>query len=256
MYSEEVVKTKYSCQVCKKTYTRKISLERHNILCDLKTRSKVELTVEEEEANDKPTYDQLVKIVQELSIKYFKMEEKVNEMQQWIDRKKKKVDIVTWLNANINSTVGFLEWINIIINVLPEHFIYLMEYNVFQTFQQVFEYNLTEKKGLVCPIKCFSQKNNVFYICENTEEGNSIWREMELTDFTQLIKKIHNKLLFELTEWKKKNHELFNDNSKISDQFNKAVIKLMSIGFTQDTNMSRIKTTLYNYLKVDVNCGF
>jgi hypothetical protein len=253
MYSAEALKTKYSCPVCKKQYSRKLSLERHNILCDYKTKSKIEIIVEEEELNDKPSYDELVKIVQELSIKYIKMETKVGEMQQWIDRKKKKVDIITWLNTNENSTVGFLEWVSIIVNVLPEHFIHLMEYTIFQTIQHIFDYNLIEKKGFVYPIKCFSQKNNIFYICENTEDGNSIWREMELTDFIMLLKKIHNKLLYELTAWKKANQNLFNDNSKISDQFNKAVIKLMSVGFTQDANISRIKTTLYNCLKVDLN---
>ena len=255
MCSVEALKTKYSCPVCKKQYSRKLSLDRHNVLCDYKTRSKIEIIVEEEELNDKPSYDELVKIVQELSIKYLKMETKVGEMQQWIDRKKKKVDIITWLNTNENSTVGFLEWVNIIVNVLPEHFIHLMEYTIFQTIQHIFDYNLIEKKGFVYPIKCFLQKNSVFYICENTEEGNSIWREMELTDFIMLLKKIHNKLLYELTAWKKVNQNLFNDNSKISDQFNKAVIKLMSVGFTQDANTSRIKTTLYNSLKVDLNCA-
>ena len=258
MNSISISKHKYSCPLCKKQYTRKSSLDKHNVLCDLKTKSKTEVKVEEEEINDKPTYDELVKIVQELSIKYLKMETKVDEMQQWIDRKKKKVDIITWLNLNIKSTVGFLEWINISYNVLPEHFIYLMEYTIFQTFQHIFECNLDDKMGFVYPLRCFSHKTNVFYICENIEDGNSIWREMELTDFIMLLKKIHNKLLNELTEWKKKNQKLFNDNTKISDQFNKAVIKLMSVGssgFAQDINISRIRNTLYNYLKVDLNCG-
>jgi hypothetical protein len=49
---------------------------------------------------------------------------------------------------------------------------------------------------------------------------------------------------------KKENQKLFDDNSKISDQFNKAVIKLMSVGFTQDTNMTRIRNALYIYLSM------
>ena len=65
-----------------------------------------------------------------------------------------------------------------------------------------------------------------------------------------LLKKIHNKLLNELTLWKKENQKTFDDN-KISEQFNKAVIKLMSVGFTQDANMTRIRNALYNYLKVE-----
>ena len=244
-------KSKWRCSICKKEYSRKSSLERHNILCDYKIKSKTEIIIEEEESSDKPSYDQLVKIVQELSIKYMKMETKVDEMQQWIERKKKKMDIIAWLNANVTSNIGFLEWINITIIVRPEHWVHLMESTIFQTYQLIFEENLLVGE-FVCPIKCFSAKNNIFYICEKTEEGQSIWREMELTDFIQLIKKIHNKLLNELTIWKKNNQKHFEDNSKISDKFNKSVIKLMSVSFKQDATMSQIRNTLFNYLKQDL----
>jgi hypothetical protein len=55
----------------------------------------------------------------------------------------------------------------------------------------------------------------------------------------------------ELTKWKEQNQHKF-DDSRISVIFNKAVIKLMDISFSQDNNMSRIKNSLYNYLKKDV----
>jgi signal recognition particle subunit SEC65 len=116
------VKNNYSCALCKKPYTRKGSLDKHIVLCEFRSKSKLELQVADEEASDKPTYDQLVKIVQELSIKYVKMEEKVNEMQQYIERKKQKLDVVAWLNIHVKATVGFLEWVNSIVNVEPFHF--------------------------------------------------------------------------------------------------------------------------------------
>jgi len=47
---------------------------------------------------------------------------------------------------------------------------------------------------------------------------------------------------------------LFRDDDKVSDQFNKAVIKLMNVSFGQDANMSRIKNCLFHYLKVDLDC--
>lgn len=248
------VKSKYSCNVCKKQYTRKSSLDKHKILCDYKTKSKIEVEVAIEEANDKPTYDELVKIVQELSKKYVKMEEKVNEMQQYIDRKKKKMDVISWLSTHVTVTVGFLEWINMFVTVEPAHFLRLLkpETNIFECLQEVFEFNLS-KPDFVCPLKCFVQKNNIFYIWDNNETG-SAWKEMMLPDFVILLKIIQKKLIGELTTWKKENQKLFNDSDRVSDQFNKAVIKLMSISFSQDANMSRIKNSLYNYLKQDLDC--
>ena len=74
--SEINLSAKYKCLICKKEYSRKASIDKHRILCDFKSKSKTEIIIEEQEASDKPTYDQLVKIVQELAIKQAKMEAK------------------------------------------------------------------------------------------------------------------------------------------------------------------------------------
>ena len=123
MNKEETIQIyKYRCLICKKEYTRKTSLDKHKLLCDYKSKSKSELITEDEEIGDKPSYDQLVKIVQELSIKYGKMETKLDDLQQWIARRKKKQDVISWLNANVNATVGFLEWVTMLIEVNAKHF--------------------------------------------------------------------------------------------------------------------------------------
>jgi hypothetical protein len=246
----------YSCALCKKGYTRKSSLDKHAVLCEFKSKSKLELQVAVEEAPDKPTYDQLVKIVQELSIKYVKMEEKMGEMQQYIDRKKKKVNVIGWLNAHVRPTTGYIEWANSIVSVEPSHFLYLLrpETTIFEMLHEVFAYNL-EKCDFICPLTCFAQKNGVFYICEPEPNGLlCAWRELELEDFVLLLKQIQKKMIGELSDWRKENQKLFYDNDKIADQFNKAVIKLMNITFVQDANMSKIKNSLYHYLRKDLDC--
>jgi hypothetical protein len=249
------IKSKYLCPLCKKEYTRKSSLDKHKVLCEYKSKSKLEQQVAVEEAADKPTYDQLVQIVQQLSIKYVKMEEKMTEMQQYIDRKKKKMDVIAWLNAHVKPTVGFLEWVESFLSVEPAHFLHLLkpEITIFESLQEVFEYNLF-KADFVCPLKCFAQKNGVFYICELSDTNTSLWREVENTDFVFLLKRVQKKLIGELSEWRKENQKLFYDNDRVSDQFNKAVIKLMSISFAQDASMSRVKNGLFHYLKTDLDC--
>jgi len=247
----------YSCALCKKGYTRKSSLDKHTVLCEFKSKSKLELQVAVEEAPDKPTYDQLVKIVQELSIKYVRMEEKMGEMQQYIDRKKKKVNVIGWLNAHVRPTTGYIEWVNSIVSVEPSHFLYLLrpETTIFEMLHEIFAYNL-EKCDFICPLTCFAQKNGVFYICEPDQDNGLLcaWRELELADVVLLLKQIQKKMIGELSDWRKENQKLFYDNDKIADQFNKAVIKLMNITFVQDANMSKIKNSLYHYLRKDLDC--
>jgi hypothetical protein len=243
---------KYKCIICKKEYTRKASIDKHRILCDFKSRSKAELIIEEEDSRDKPTFDQLVKIVQEMAIKQAKSDEKIAEMQQYIARKKQKLDVITHLNQNVNASIGFLEWITSTINVSAAHFVHLMENTVFQTFQLILEQNLTNPDPkFVYPIKCFKDKANIFYICEKGDENESIWRPAETTEITQLLKKIQVLLLAELSKWKQANKQNIADSDRLSDQFNKAVIKLMNVSFAADglVNVNKIKAGLYTHLR-------
>jgi hypothetical protein len=56
----------------------------------------------------------------------------------------------------------------------------------------------------------------------------------------------------ELAKWKTENQDKFDENDKISELFNKAIIKLMNMSFIQDNSFSKIRNGLYNYLKTDL----
>ena len=250
--SSSATVTGYCCDLCKKSYTRKSSLDKHKLLCDYKSKSKLEHKVEEEELGDTPTYEQLVKIVQELAFKYVKLEEKMEQMQQWVSQKKQKIKVIDWLNEHVNATIGFKEWTTTIV-VSSQIALSLIDYNAFQTFQSVLEYNLSNATDFICPIKCFSQKQNVFYVCEKTPDGKNVWTQMEIDDLLLVLKKIQNKLLSELSKWKLENNSKIAEDDKLSEQFNKAIIKLMNITIVaHDVNVGRIRNNLYNFLKMDL----
>jgi len=244
--------SKLCCVVCNKKYTKKSSLDKHKILCDFKTKTKRELKIEDEEQSDIPSYNQLVKIVQEMALKMSKMEDKLEEFNKWVDKKKKKLNVIGWLNENVNPTFGFLEWANVQLIVKEEHFENLMENSLFHTVQQVFEYNLPESNDIIYPIRCFSQKTGIFYICEKGENGLPQWKQLALPDFIILLKTIQNRMIRVLSKWKSDNQLKIQDNDKISELFNKAVIKLMNMSFHQDVSLSRSRNNLFNYLKTDL----
>ena len=68
-----------------------------------------------------------------------------------------------------------------------------------------------------------------------------------------LLKTLQSRMIREVSKWKTENQYKFDENDKISELFNKTVIKLMNISFTQDATLSRIKNSLFNYLKMDLN---
>lgn len=249
MYEED--KYKYCCVICKKKYNRKSSLDKHLILCNFKTKSKREKLIELEEFDDIPTHHQLVQIVQELTIKITKMEDKIQEMNKFIDKKKRKIDITSWLDNNIQPTVGFLEWINSYIIVKPEHFENLLYNDIFVIIQQIFEYNLS-LTDFIYPIYCFTQKDGTFYICNKSDDGTSKWVKSEFTDLILILKTIVKQLYSILTKWKEENQNNFNDNNKLAILFNEAIIKLTKITLKQDNSFGKIRNNLYNYLKKDL----
>ena len=247
------ISNKYCCAICNKPYSRKASIDKHIILCNFKLKSRTEREIEFEELGDVPNYIQLVKIVQELTMQHVKMQEQLEQMKQWVDNKKKKLNISCWLNANVTPTVGFLEWVKSCLIVKQEHFEYLMENTLLKTIQQVFEYNLYTASDFIYPISCFSQKNNTFYICEKRADNTPEWKQLLFADMVLLLKTINHRMLRELTTWKTKNMAKIYDNDRTSDLFNKTVIKLMSLSFTQDATMGRIRIALYTYLKQELN---
>ena len=78
------------------------------------------------------------------------------------------------------------------------------------------------------------------------------WRQMTFDDFMYLFKKIQGRLLQALTAWKAKNKQYIQESDSASILCNKTIIKLMEISFTKDVLFGKIKTNLYNYLKMDL----
>ena len=224
------------CINCQKKYTRKSAFDKHSILCDFINANKRGRRLIIEEEDDIPSYNQLVKIVQELSLKYSKLEIKLDEMQKWVDNKKKKIDIITWLNKNA-TPIEFDEWYKNIRVTIDKSF----DNNIIQIFLEIMQENLTGK-----PIHCFNQKN-AFYICENG------WRQLLPPDFIRLLKNIQFKLVGKLCEWKNTipNYE---NNDKMVELYDKTMYKLMT--YNEDINMNKIKMGLYSHLRVDLKNVF
>ena len=270
--SSELIQTsdkKYCCEICKKPYTKKDSLEKHKLLCEYKSKSQQEKQIEFEELGDIPNHNQLVRIVQELAIKYAKIEERLAEMQKWVTKKKTKLNVVGWLNMHAIPDVGFQEWLTQYITVTPKHFELLFDINLTSVIQEIFEHNLVghdsdeSEQPFRYPIRCFSEKKSTIYICEfvqNTAEQQEqeqeqlkpSWTKMEQSELSKLMTKIHGKLLQNMILWKEQNQAKFDDDSKIAERFNKAVIKFMDMKYTLDSNLAPYKSALYNYLKTDL----
>jgi len=248
------------CMHCGKYYTRINSYKKHIILCEIAHKSKRLRICEDEETTDIPSITTLYNIIQEMAIKQQKMEEKMEEMQKWIDKKKKKLDVVKWLNTQFTLPLNYEDRIKSFI-IIEDDITLLIEQNFPQTIINILKRNLiTNTESIKEPIACFAEKSNVFYIykttttettTETTIEKTNQWIKMSTDDFVYLLKIIHFKLLNGLCSWRDKNSEKMKQSDKISELYNKSVIKLMGADFTQESFLSKIRAPLYGYLKGD-----
>jgi len=225
-------------------------LVRHQIVCEIANKTDREKLIEGEEADDLPTYKQLVIIVQELTKKCASMEKKMTDMQKWVQRTKKKVDVIQWLN-NSSSTKpysSFTEWFqNLTIN--EETIDILKENTMYQTILTIFSKNLPEDADN--PVCSFCQKVGTIYIYEIVDE-TATWKLLSRDQLTKGLNRLHLKILNELLAWKEKNEEKMENDDRLAEKYNKTMMKLMGLNFTQDHVYNKIKGDLFSCVKKDI----
>jgi len=245
------------CNYCDKKYTRKSSYIKHTILCEVLHQTKREKQCEQEETTDIPSTRQIYTILQELAMKYQTMEQKMNDMQKWVETKKRKFNVIHWLNTNIQPTTTIEPWIQSL-QATEEHIEILIEHNMVETIGAILKKQLQTNQTNQNPIYCLTQKSNLFYCyaptATNQDETNKTneWRHFTTDEFIIMLKRIHGKLLKALCEWHDKNSNNIKKSDKMQILYNQTMIKLMSANFTHDSQiLSKIKTELYQYLKTD-----
>lgn len=230
------------CPYCTKEYSRQSSLNKHVLLCDFLNKSKQEKKIEEEEIDNLPSYKELVTIVQELALKNKRLEEKMGQMEKWIETKKKKVNVIQWLNQHATPSITYTEWCQQI-KVAAQNLVHLFDNTISDTAIKIIQENLRE----LLPIYAFDQKTNAFYIFVD-----GAWVEMTNINFSNLLIKIQNRLLEEINIWRTNNAAQLHANDKMSDAYNKTIMKLMNINSVQDGTVGKIKTGMYQMIKVDI----
>lgn len=249
------------CAYCNKKYVRKTDCDKHQLLCSILNKTRREMQINAEECENTISHYQLCAIVQDLALKCAKMEEKMNTMQKWTDKQKKKINIIQWLNDNNIPACTFAALKPAFaLHIGQKHIDHLIDTNLLDTIQHIFE--TSDAINCRAPIYCFEQKHNVFYIynvMQDTnalnacgEEGTGQWTTMTRDDLIHLLNAMHSKLLRELIAWKKMHEHAIACNEKMSMLFNKTMIKLVEVDFTNDHSLSRIKTSLFNHLKKDL----
>jgi len=236
------------CVYCGKSYKKRVNLERHVVLCELLSKTKKGTVIEEEEDDDILSQKKMYNILLELGIKFNRLEEKVDELNKWVVKKKKKINVIEWLNANITPDIKFDSLIEKII-ITQDDVKYLFENSFADTLNKIFSrniYNLSENEY---PIFAFVQKSNMFYIYE---DETAKWIELNREKMSKFLNRVHMKLLRVYGEYKKENAEKIRDDESFSILCDKTSLKIMNVDFREDLIFGKIKSNMYSRMKTDM----
>ena len=144
------------CKHCKKEYKNDVTLKKHLILCEI-----LHNAITQTQSNDTnfvlPSQIQVYQIIQELVIKQNKMEEKIDQLQKWVEVKKKKINIIDWLNHNQHPGYYYKNIIELfMIQDTDIDFIYKPDNSMLDLILLLFERNLYEQSPI--PLFAFTQK--------------------------------------------------------------------------------------------------
>jgi len=269
------------CVNCGKSYKKRDNLNKHNVICDLLQKSRQQYKqpnkiIEEDDDEPIPSQKKMFQMLIELGQKYNKLEEKVAEMQKWVVKNKKKINILDWLHANSKPTLVFEDFIDRII-ICDDDVKCIIDNTFYDTLNQIFSrtlYNFTQFENTntntntntnLNPIVAFVHKPNTFYIYEKTSDTTGStpvlrWNELSREKLTKFLNKIHIKIVRAFTNWKKnyikENKKENTKEKKDMDSFetlcDKAIIKLMNIDFTQESIFSKVRNMIFQRMKTDM----
>jgi hypothetical protein len=245
--TNNLISNSFGCSLCGKKYKTITNLNKHKILCETLTRAKKK-TDDFIEIEPIPSQKQMYKIILDLSLKCNVLEEKVENMQKWVDRKKKKLNVIEWLqNQNKNPQKTFEEWYPLLL-ILKEEIEIILQNSFLQVFTEFIQRIFYESCNDI-PIYASIDKPNILYIYNKQIK----WLEARKEDLLEFFKQIHYQMVKSFLEYKKKEEEKIKESDSLADLYNKANIKLMSINWKEDNFYLKMKTILYNKIKSQSN---
>ncbi len=237
------------CIYCGKSYKKKNNLDKHIVLCELLNNSKKTNYLVVEEEDEIPSQRKMYQMLLELGCKFNKLEEKVDELNKWVVKKKKKINVIEWLNNNMRPSRKFEKLIEIIA-VTNDDIKYLFENTFVDTLNHIFSrniYNVSDAED--SPIFAFVQKVNVFYIYENDEIG---WIELGREEMIKFLNKVYMKLFRFYSDYKKENSDKIRDDESFSILCDKTSVKMMNTDFRQEQILGKIRSNMYSRMKTDM----
>jgi len=146
----------FVCNHCGREFKRKGSHERHVGFCEFEMSCDMEGDLD----SSHPPVDVMFGYMKEMMHRIQALEKDNKKLRQHMYRSARKIDVVKWLNINIENPAHLLDWLDCI-----EYSNYLdcvFTKGLHNTIQTIIDDNIS-----LCPIKTVATKSTTFYVYED-----------------------------------------------------------------------------------------
>jgi hypothetical protein len=255
---------KNTCKSCGKVYTKKDSYDKHIILCQFLSLSQKEKEVVIQEMEDIPSYEDLVQIVQRLTIEHYQMKEQIKNLQKTLQQMNPNhkisskisshlttTDKLNWLQENIKPHLHFDEW-----KQLSFSYIHVKNFNELSS-SSLLDYLCTkiiqstlQTNHIVIPLYGFVSKPNVLYIYKQDFECGeqnikNYWEKIKDEEVTTLLNDYIKHILNIINNWYKENgEEKINNNQELDDFYKNINNKVFVFDSKNIININKFKKNI------------
>ena len=190
------------CPSCGKHFNHASIFRRHRSICELLKLSTVQRDIKLEEDKDLPPASELWCVVKTLAQRQEKILVELDKMRAWVQRQKRKISVIDWLNENSTPLISYKNWVTQF-DIVPGDIQLIFNHGFILGILEILKKNLSLNNEHELPVRAFEQKPNILFVYK---EKN--WRVYELTEFKGLISSIHQKLTIHFREWSEQNKKL------------------------------------------------
>jgi len=245
------------CIYCGKNFIKKEKLDNHLTICELvhncKKLSTLTTIEERKELMKPPSHEKMYEMILGLSERIIKLEEKLEdktrEMERYVGKQKKKINVLDWLNAHYPCNTTLETFLSNFIQIDDEDNVFLLENTYNDALNRILSKILYKKDGeTIPPICAFSQKPNIFYVYTHEKA----WKEMEKPQFKEFVLEIYLKISKSFCNWKNAKMAEIKKSDSFAIKCDKTMSKLMSVNYSDDSILSKTRGLIYQKMKIDI----
>ncbi len=260
----------FQCVHCNKKYKSETCYNKHFNICRFLNNHSLNnhsLNNGSEERDDIPNKSEMWQIILYQNNRLIKLEKELNKLKKYDYYQKKKISVIDYLNSKYKPNYSYEEWEKNI-TITQDDLNYIFEHGIIKGTVLLLKNYSLKSLGLGGEMRADSETDLIFdsdtdfkiipIVSTNQTLGklyiysNNCWTAMNQTQFKKMLQIVNNKVFAEFKTWciemeKKMTKE------KYSELYILNVEKLVSGKQTNQQIQLRIKTSMCNFLRIQLN---